>query len=483
MMMAATGLLFAACDDFEMPNPPAQSNPQETIFQSNGIAISQVAQSLDLTAISVSDAPAPVITATLTDFPANYTLSMVMEISATEDFTSVGDVPTVTAASESDPSVVTISVDADSLQGVYYSTITRDPRQNNIYARFAAYAVNGTAKVRIGDPTLYYGPIEIAVTPFASDLQLEDSYSLAWSVGGAPFTAANSVKFTHSSKSVYDDPSFSVVHDFTADEVAEGVTWMIVPASSIAAGGTLTGYSAGEMYTDDTNGILEKGATPAELSVSGPVMFNINMESLDFEYFEAVPSFYLPGDGNGWTFDHPALWTSDYVHYTGYAYLDGEFKFSSTPAWDGHDFGQSDNFTFTQAEGADYYVGTGEADGGNNIKVSPSGVYWIEFNYATREVKMTQCAEYGLIGGFNGWGSTEPLTQSASNKLIYTGKVKMSKGDEWKFRANNDWTINLGGDLTNLTPGGDNFKCEADGTYDITLDLYNYPYTATVVKE
>lgn len=483
-MMAATGLLFAACDNYDMPNPPAQSNPQEAIFQSNGIAIAQTAQSLDLTAISVTDQPAPVITATLTDFPANYTLSMVMEISATENFASVGSVPTVSESSTDDPSVVTIAVDADSLQGVYYSTITKDPRQKTIYARFAAYAVNGTEKVRIGDPTLYYGPIQIAVTPYASTLQLEDSYSLAWSVGGAPFTAANSVVLTHSDKSVYDDPTFSIVHEFSADDVEAGVTWMIVPASSIAAGGTLTGYSAGEMYTDAESGILEQGATPAELTVSGPVMFNVNMETLDFEYFEAVPCFWLPGNGNGWSFDRAALWTNDYVHYTGYARIDGEFKFSATPNWDGKNFGQSENFTYTQSESGTYYIGTGEADGGNNIKVtSPGGVYWVELNYATLDVKLTQIAVYGVIGDFNSWSATEPLTPSADNPLIYTGTVKMSKGNSWKFRANDDWSVNLGGALNNLTEGGDNLTCEEDGTYKITLDLYDYPYSATVVKQ
>jgi hypothetical protein len=59
----------------------------------------------------------------------------------------------------------------------------------------------------------------------------------------------------------------------------------------------------------------------------------------------------------------------------------------------------------------------------------------------------------------------------------------MSKGDEWKFRANNGWDINLGGNLAGLTEGGDNIKCAEDGTYTVTLDLSSYPYTATVVKQ
>jgi hypothetical protein len=59
----------------------------------------------------------------------------------------------------------------------------------------------------------------------------------------------------------------------------------------------------------------------------------------------------------------------------------------------------------------------------------------------------------------------------------------MSAGDEWKFRANDGWDINLGGSLSNLTQGGDNIVCSEAGTFTITLDLSSLPYTATVVKQ
>jgi hypothetical protein len=59
----------------------------------------------------------------------------------------------------------------------------------------------------------------------------------------------------------------------------------------------------------------------------------------------------------------------------------------------------------------------------------------------------------------------------------------MSAGDGWKFRANDDRAINLGGSLSNLTQGGDNIECSETGTYTITLDLSSLPYTATVVKQ
>ena len=74
------------------------------------------------------------------------------------------------------------------------------------------------------------------------------------------------------------------------------------------------------------------------------------------------------------------------------------------------------------------------------------------------------------------------MTPSA-DYLTWTGEFALSAGDEWKFRANDGWDINLGGALDNLVSGGDNFKCTETGTYVITLNLKARPYTATVVKK
>ena len=55
--------------------------------------------------------------------------------------------------------------------------------------------------------------------------------------------------------------------------------------------------------------------------------------------------------------------------------------------------------------------------------------------------------------------------------------ITLNEGDEYKFRCNNDWAINLGGvDEYNLVPNGANLKAPAAGTYTITLDLSVVPY-------
>jgi hypothetical protein len=53
-----------------------------------------------------------------------------------------------------------------------------------------------------------------------------------------------------------------------------------------------------------------------------------------------------------------------------------------------------------------------------------------------------------------------------------------------KFRANNAWDINLGGNASNLTYGGDNMSIAESGTYLITLNLSDpKAYKCTIVKQ
>jgi hypothetical protein len=52
----------------------------------------------------------------------------------------------------------------------------------------------------------------------------------------------------------------------------------------------------------------------------------------------------------------------------------------------------------------------------------------------------------------------------------------------FKFRANDDWAINVGGSLTGLTQDGANISIAAAGNYTITLDVSKKVYTSTVTK-
>ena len=193
------------------------------------------------------------------------------------------------------------------------------------------------------------------------------------------------------------------------------------------------------------------------------------MLDLTYKINYAFTQLNTPGPANGWSFDNNMLLTTtDYIHYNGYVYIQGEFKIAAG-SW-------SVNW------------GVGASDGlltpnGGNIKVASDGLYYVEVNLNELTYKLTKIESLGVIGGFNGWASQSNLTPSADYKT-WTGKVTFNDAkNEWKFRMNDNWAINLGGALDNLVSGGDNIVTNGAGTYTITLNLGKIPYSATVVKD
>ena len=458
---------FTACDDYEEPNPDSQKNPQEAIFEVDGVSVYANTAQYDLAALDAEGKLADVLTVDAANVPDGYQVSMVMQLSKDDSFANYAEVETTTDGN-------IIYVDPKVLGKAYKENLTKDPAAATVKVRYAGYLVNKTSKSRIGDPDTYFGIYDLSLVPLAADKLIEKTYRLEHSIDGVKWSEG--VEFAHSSASPYDDPEFSLAFTFTSDMLGEnGVYWRIVSGA-----GHIFGVSEEEAFNDKGN--LVEGAAPAVSFLEGPVLFNINMSENTFSYIQAIECFWTPGQSNGWSFDerNQIIWTNDYNNYYGFIYLDKEFKLSPNPEWKG-DFGCDGGMTYTQAEDG-HCVGTGVAKGSKNINVETPGVYWVELNYGTKDLKLTECKVIGLIGGFNGWGATAAMTPSA-DYLTWTGTFTFSAGDEWKFRANDNWDINLGGSLDNLTPGGDNLKCAEAGEYVITLNLKARPYTATVVKK
>ncbi|MDE7153784.1 MAG: hypothetical protein K2O00_05000 [Muribaculaceae bacterium] len=479
-LTAMMSFAFIACDDYEEPNPPAQSNPQQAIFEANGLAFASAGQSYDLEAINAQGESALLGEVTLTDFPEDYTLKLVLEVSADETFAKVAEAATTVTDNQ-------VLISPDALQGAYSAAVTKDPKAGTAYGRFAAYAVNNKMEARLGGPDFYYGPFAIALTPLNPAIVIEEAYYLIYSADGETWSADKSLRMSHSEKSPYDDPVFSLAYNFSEEMVGDGLFWRIAPQSTITAGDftALTyGTSEEEMFNEE--GTLVANSEFAGISyITGAVNFTVNMEEYTFNYFQAIENFWTPGNSNGWGFgaNCQTLFTDNYEDYYGFVYLNGEFKFSPNPAWGG-DFGSDEGLTWELTEGG-YYVGIGKAEGSKNIALpagNPAAIYYVQLNYPTKALNLTQINTVGVIGGFNDWSESIALTPDATF-TTWKGTIKMSAGDEWKFRMNNGWDINLGGDLNNLGFGGDNIKCTEAGDYEITLNLFQVPFSATVVKK
>lgn len=194
-----------------------------------------------------------------------------------------------------------------------------------------------------------------------------------------------------------------------------------------------------------------------------------------------VPGGYAKASGypNDWDpASSPTLSASGYgkVDFEGYVNFndaDAEYKFTSFPEWKGE-----------YAKGAT--AGT-IATSGDNLKIPAAGYYQIVVDTEKLTYKATATA-WGIIGSATagGWDNSTAMTYDKTTKLWSV--TATLTGAEFKFRANNDWDLNLGKlktapDGSRMEYGGDNIAVTA-GTYKITLDLSSprvYKYTITKI--
>jgi len=189
------------------------------------------------------------------------------------------------------------------------------------------------------------------------------------------------------------------------------------------------------------------------------ITFNKSTAAYKFEEIVEFRTIGIIGNATpgGWDTDtdltrdggNPDLWKANLTLTV------GEAKFRANDAWA---LSWGDTL---------FPVGIGIA-GGKNIKIPTAGEYQISFNTKTLEYKFLAIGNYtsvGIIGDATpgGWDNDTDLTQDASDKSAWKGRLILKTG-EAKFRADNKWDINWGaGDFP---------------TGVATLDGANIPITA-----
>ena len=180
--------------------------------------------------------------------------------------------------------------------------------------------------------------------------------------------------------------------------------------------------------------------------------------SVDFNEF-----IYLPGNHQGWnTSNAPALRSPNFDGvYTGFSYLDGDFKFNKSrdASWADGEYNYNDFSTYSPE------ITLGE---GTNFNVAAPAFYYIVADVATGALKVT-ATTWGIIGDatVGGWNTDTPLVYNATD-ATWSVTTNLGAG-KFKFRANGDWNINLGSDVSNLTQDGSDIAVEEAGNYTITV--------------
>ena len=200
---------------------------------------------------------------------------------------------------------------------------------------------------------------------------------------------------------------------------------------------------------------------------------NENWRIIPYEPEETTVSvLYVVGNHQGWKPDAEVIGmiysTEDDGIYTGYAFLNGEFKCTSEQNWDGTNYGS----------GGDGILSTEGSAGNIN---APEGYYWLEFDTNALTYTLTP-ANWGVIGDATpgGWDSDTDLVYNPESLKL---EVEMTLTDGTiKFRANDGWDLNYGGSLEELSAGGDNISVTA-GTYQVVLDLSTPEYKPELIKK
>ncbi len=200
------------------------------------------------------------------------------------------------------------------------------------------------------------------------------------------------------------------------------------------------------------------------------ITVNTNDMTYDVEGLAYADMIWMAGNTNGWgTPVGSGLKNKGWKgarnndgDYYGFMYLNGDFKFrSGKDNWNAPDWGL--------LESIDDYSGYLAAQAGNIN--APEGFYMVEANLDAMTYHLTPITTIGVIGGFNGWASDYAKLTYNTATGAWEGRCEIPAGTEFKFRANESWDINWGGDINNLGYDGGNLKFDVDGNYFIQLYL------------
>lgn len=328
------------------------------------------------------------------------------------------------------------------------------------------------ALVALGEQTLRSDSVALtlAVKPKAPFIA-EEYYILVWDKSTIGPTVT---RFNHTGD-VYENPIFTIV-----TKVVAGAEWLVgtkkyaspIEQETVEPGtGRLGNATEG---SDATEGTLVPEGNRMKFKAAGWTKIELNMA--DYTYKVTVlgnvsPFLYVPGNHQGWApATAPFVHSTDFMNYSGFVSLDGEFKFTSEKSWDGVNYG------------AGAKDGTLSTDGGAGNLKAEKGFYLLKANISSLTWSAVLIQTFGLIGSATdgGWDTSTPMTFDAA-KSEYSITATLKDG-ELKFRANDAWDVNLGGDPEHLTFGGANIAVKA-GTYKITLSLSDaQKYTCTIAK-
>ena len=306
------------------------------------------------------------------------------------------------------------------------------------------------------------------VTP----VSISDAYYLIGGPGN--WDNSKNQKFAHSDKDVFDDPVFTYVFEgsgsdmwfaFGDDEAIDAVgenVWNKLFGTT-GASEDLSGTFKRRYDLDGDHSFHVDGTAKFYRFSANMLTGEYTITPLNFAEY-----IWEAGVNNNWGADAQPLYCADgNGTYTGFFYAqdadwsDGMGAFKFTGAF--NDWNQGNYGSGTSTDEGGTLINSNES---GNLLATP-GFYRAEVNLADMTYKLTRINGIGIIGPAQpgGWDTDTDMTYNPETRA-WEATVTLA-ADELKFRANDAWDINWGGELNNLTQNGANLKVEKAGKYFI----------------
>lgn len=191
------------------------------------------------------------------------------------------------------------------------------------------------------------------------------------------------------------------------------------------------------------------------------------------------PTVWVIGDYCGW--DHNATqFLYDYAGaddvYSGVVDF-GEkaangFKLTGIAGWDDTcNWGEE-----TKASEADEPSTVKLITGGGSQDIMRYAKRFYGFSFSKSTLVLTKNYSFdkvGIIGLNDDWDNDIEMSfNSAAQKQVFYADIEVAAATQFKFRMDGGWDVNYGGDMKNLTAGGDNIAIEP-GNYRVYLNMNN----------
>ena len=351
----------------------------------------------------------------------------------------------------------------------YVSTTELESAVNNLWGRrpvARTIPVNVVGLVDINGTTITAtGSTTLTATPNAPII--EDAYYITGTVNG--WNNSNTdYELSNGGADAYENPVFTVL--IPGSVVTGDIEFKVTPKSGLGGDWSkclTASETEGSFATDNAGGNLKVAY------VEGAKFYRIQFDMMNQTWTSTALKFgeffYEIGNEGGWGISHALYGADGDGKYTGFYYLDGEFKFKpNADNWD-------DDLEYVNGTTIN---GTLTSAGGPNCPDPGAGFYKIDLDAASLSYNLTKIESVSLIGGFNDWSGDVEMTYNTADGCWEVTTDAVS--GEFKFRANHDWGINWGGDVNALTQDGANLNITA-GTHTFKLYLsYNGAHKVTI---